>query len=151
MELAIVILVYICGLAAVLVELMVPGMIMGTIGLLAVLASIVYALTTGHTLAGGVLICLTVALIPLFFMLWKGIMGRYFALRSDEKGFRASSTVSEELVGAGGVTVTALRPSGIARIDNRRCAVVTQGEMLDKGVQIKVIDVSGNRVVVRKA
>lgn len=47
-----------------------------------------------------------------------------------------------------GVTVSALRPAGLARIDGRRIDVVTRGEMLDPDCPIQVLDVTGNRVVV---
>jgi membrane-bound serine protease (ClpP class) len=47
-----------------------------------------------------------------------------------------------------GVTVTALRPAGLARIDGRRIDVITRGEMLDADVPIRVLDVTANRVVV---
>ncbi len=47
-----------------------------------------------------------------------------------------------------GVALTPLRPTGIARIDGRRVDVVTRGEMLPADCPIRVLDVSGNRVVV---
>ncbi len=47
-----------------------------------------------------------------------------------------------------GVTVSALRPAGLARIDGRRIDVVTRGEMLEADCPILVLDVTGNRVVV---
>jgi membrane-bound serine protease (ClpP class) len=53
------------------------------------------------------------------------------------------------LVGKSGVTLTALRPAGYARIDNAKVDVVTRGEMLEKDCAIVVHDVSGNRVVVK--
>ncbi|MEC9046661.1 MAG: NfeD family protein [Planctomycetota bacterium] len=52
------------------------------------------------------------------------------------------------LQGKRGVTLSPLRPSGFARIDGRKVDVVTRGEMIDDGVEVSVIDVSGNRVVV---
>ena len=52
------------------------------------------------------------------------------------------------LQGKRGVTLSPLRPSGFARIEGRKVDVVTRGEMIDEGVEVSVIDVSGNRVVV---
>lgn len=49
-----------------------------------------------------------------------------------------------------GVTLSALRPSGFARIDGRKVDVVTRGEMLDKDCPVRVIEVQGNRVVVTR-
>lgn len=47
-----------------------------------------------------------------------------------------------------GVAVSPLRPAGFARIDGRRVDVVTRGEMLDEGCPVRVVDTTGNRVVV---
>ncbi len=54
----------------------------------------------------------------------------------------------EELVGQEGVTITKLRPAGIARIGKRRIDVVTLGEWVNPGTRIKVIEVNGPRVIV---
>ncbi|HLQ38911.1 MAG TPA: NfeD family protein [Planctomycetota bacterium] len=50
-----------------------------------------------------------------------------------------------------GVTTSALRPAGFARIDGRRVDVVTRGEMIPAERTVKVIEVTGNRVVVAAA
>ncbi|HUU84225.1 MAG TPA: hypothetical protein VM243_12045 [Phycisphaerae bacterium] len=49
-----------------------------------------------------------------------------------------------------GVALSVLRPAGKARIRDQVRDVVTEGEMVDKGAPIEVIDVSGNHVVVRR-
>lgn len=53
-----------------------------------------------------------------------------------------------ELLHKEGITLSTLRPTGFARIDERRVDVVTRGEMLPKDCEVVVLDVSGNRVVV---
>lgn len=53
------------------------------------------------------------------------------------------------LLGKHGVALTQLRPAGIALIDEKKVDVVTAGEFLLKGAEITVVDVTGNRVVVR--
>jgi membrane-bound serine protease (ClpP class) len=55
-----------------------------------------------------------------------------------------------DLVSREGITVTALRPAGMAMIDGRKVDVVTLGEFIEKDVPIRVVDNSGNRVVVRE-
>jgi len=55
-----------------------------------------------------------------------------------------------ELVGREGVTLTPLRPAGMAQIDGRKIDVVTLGDFIEKDVPIRVVDNSGNRVVVRQ-
>jgi membrane-bound serine protease (ClpP class) len=52
-------------------------------------------------------------------------------------------------VGDVGITVSALRPAGKGRFGSTLVDVVTEGDLLDPGVQIEVIERRGNRVVVR--
>jgi len=54
------------------------------------------------------------------------------------------------LVGAVGTAVTPLRPSGIGLFNNRRIQVVSEGEFIPKEHRIQVMEVAGNRVVVRE-
>jgi membrane-bound serine protease (ClpP class) len=54
------------------------------------------------------------------------------------------------LKGKTGVTVTELRPSGIAEINGKRYSVVSEGEMIDSSVEIIVKEVEGNSIIVRK-
>jgi membrane-bound serine protease (ClpP class) len=147
-QLTLIIGIYVCGLVAMVVEMFIPGAVIGTIGFLAVLGSVIYALATGHQVTALVLIGCTLALLPVFFMLWKNVVGRLFAMKGEERDFSPSTTVNEELVGVEGVAVTHLRPTGIARLDERRYDVVSRGELIEKGTPIKVVEVSGNRVVV---
>lgn len=48
-----------------------------------------------------------------------------------------------------GTAFSTLRPSGKAQIDGQLVDVVTEGEFIDPGTAIEVVEVSGNRVVVR--
>ena len=52
------------------------------------------------------------------------------------------------MVGARGIALTDLRPSGVARIDNHRIDVVTEGGFIEEGKTIEVIaDEEYRRVV----
>jgi membrane-bound serine protease (ClpP class) len=150
-ELAIIIVVFLCGLLAMFIELFIPGAVMGMIGFLAVVGSIIYAVVSDHMVTAAVLTVCAIAFVPVFFMLWKGVVGKFLAIKAEESGFRPSTTITEDLVGAEGEAMSTLRPSGIALLNDRRYDVVTRGEMLQKGTRLKVIEVSGNRVVVRRA
>ncbi len=149
-EMSVVILIFICGLLAMFIELFIPGVVMGVVGMMAAIGSIVYAVMTGHMTAAAVLLVIALTFVPIFFIMWKGVMARFMAIKAEERDFRPSTTVTEDLVGIEGEATTALRPSGIARLSDRRLDVVTRGEMLSKGTRIKVIEVSGNRVVVKE-
>ncbi len=63
-----------------------------------------------------------------------------------------SSTTPTPLVKPGqkGISVTALRPAGAARIDGRKVDVITKGELIEAHQEIIVVEVEGNRIVVKK-
>jgi len=54
------------------------------------------------------------------------------------------------LLGSRGNAMTVLRPSGKAQFGDRLVDVVSEGPFIDPGQQIEVIEVNGNRVVVRE-
>lgn len=61
---------------------------------------------------------------------------------------QAADEIDEVTIGQHGLTVTRLRPSGLARLGDKRLDVVTRGEYLEKGVPIRVDAVEGMRIVV---
>lgn len=66
--------------------------------------------------------------------------------RSMDTSRRSQGSIS--LVGLRGIALTDLRPAGIARIDNRRVDVVTEGDFIEEGRSIEVIaDEEYRRVV----
>jgi len=54
------------------------------------------------------------------------------------------------LVGHAGVAETALRPTGKALVDGRRYDVVSEGDFVEQGAAIEVVEVTGARIVVRR-
>jgi len=55
----------------------------------------------------------------------------------------------DHLVGEIGVSVTQLTPSGKARVGNQILDVVTEGEVIERGEMVRVIQTQGNRIVVQ--
>lgn len=62
---------------------------------------------------------------------------------------RESLARQEHLLGRRGVAFTPLVPSGKARFDDELVDVLTDGEFVDRGLPVEVVEVRGNRVVVR--
>jgi len=54
----------------------------------------------------------------------------------------------EELVGQQGVTTTQLTPSGKARFGDQLVDVIADGELIEPGTRITVVEIHGNRVMV---
>ncbi len=69
---------------------------------------------------------------------------------SRETGY-LSAAVRAELVGATGVALTDLRPSGAARINDERIDVVAEADWIPAGTPVRVVRAEGYRHVVRPA
>ena len=68
---------------------------------------------------------------------------------AQEISRRESLVDLEGFVGTRGTTATQLTPSGKARFGEMLLDVITDGEVVERGRQIEVVEVRGNRVVVR--
>lgn len=142
------------GLVLIILELFLPGGIMGILGVAAMLTGLILA---GGSLSG-ILIAIAIAIVVT-------IIGSYFFIRSfgyngplkrlvlfdstsSEKGY-LSHQERLDLTGRTGVTATPLRPSGSVKVDDEYLDVVTEGSYIEKGQLVKIVKVSGGRVVVR--
>jgi len=52
------------------------------------------------------------------------------------------------LLGKEGIAITMLRPAGKVEIDSERYSVLTQGEIIEAGTKVRVIEVEGSHIVV---
>jgi membrane-bound serine protease (ClpP class) len=73
------------------------------------------------------------------------------AATSTAEGYSASSGSAKTLLGATGVAETNLRPSGKGRFGDELVDVVTEGDLIERGKPITIVDVQGSRVVVKRA
>ncbi len=134
----------------------IPGFgITGILGILLLgggLATAFMKLSMPMALAATFTAILGVILLLLWFFLVfpKTSMGKQFILQteaSNAEGFVAVDDKSA-YIGKEGITVTMLRPSGIAKIDGERVDVMTDGEFVEKGVKVKVTKTRQNTVIV---
>jgi membrane-bound serine protease (ClpP class) len=111
-----------------------------------------FGLTTGLIYASAA-VALTIPFA--IFGLWLAPRTRFVqslildATESRVDGFQAPPQDLVKLVGKSGISITPLRPAGMASIEGRRIDVVSQGEFTDAKIEVEVILVEGNRVVVR--
>ena len=142
------------GLAFIVAEVLFPSL--GLLSLLAT-ACIVGALavafadstSTGLNFLIAVAVLVPVVMLVGFKLFPRSPMGR--KMIAPGLSFDATASTDERdsaLLGREGVVESALRPTGIARIDGRRVDVVTRGELLEPPARVRVIEVTGNRVVV---
>lgn len=71
-------------------------------------------------------------------------------LNEQETGYHAAPDEHRSLEGKTGKALTDLRPGGTVEIDGQRVSVTTEGDFLDQHTDVKVVEVEGNRIVVRK-
>jgi len=145
----IIVVLFIVGVMAIVVEMFVPGLIIGMMGFVLCAISIVMAFQAENASLGWTLAVTGMVLVPILVVVWFKVFTTYFAVNTTEEGQTAATEEDEELLGKEGVTLTKLRPAGVARIAERRVDVMADGEMIEKGVRIEVIKVEGNRVLVR--
>ena len=149
------ILFFVLGLVAVLLEIVTPGGVLALLGGIFLLIAVAIAFSMGVGLGLTVLV-LALMLAPMTFMIGMRLarttaVGKVLGLNrvlDKESGCVASDVSLEELVGRRGRALTTLRPAGLALIEGRRVDVVTRGFMIANGVAVKVVQVEGNRVVV---
>lgn len=138
------------GIMAIYVEVFVPaGGLIGVVGGGAIVAAVVVGFQSFGP-ATGTLVLVT-ALVATPFAVAVGF--KLFPRTRVGRGLILSTTLETEsphahLLGAVGVAVTVLRPSGTARFGERNASVVTGGEFVEAGTPIQVTRVEGARIVV---
>lgn len=94
-----------------------------------------------------------VASLAVFRLLPRLPLGKRMVLETElpaEAGYISAPERDRRWLGKDGVTISPLRPAGIAQLDGERVDVVSEGAFIEAGVPIQVIRVDGNRVVVRR-
>jgi len=149
---AIIVLV-IVGFLMIAAEVFVPGMILGSLGGLCLIGSVVLCYVAFGPLAGTAAFAALAVLTILGFFLWLRLfphtpLGKRMMLNSS----LSSQTTLEipDLIGATGEAVTPLRPAGTALIQGRRRDVVAETGLIEVGEKISVVSQEGVRIVVRK-
>ncbi|MFH1038795.1 MAG: NfeD family protein [PVC group bacterium] len=148
-----IIFLFVVGLLMVCLEVFIPGGIVGTLGAVAMIGSVILGFTDrgtafGFYWMGGVLILTLFGLYLSIRFLPRSPAGRRLFLHSSEAGYAVAGEEGEGLIGKTGLAFTDLRPAGLIDVEERRIDVVTGGEYIVKGRTVTVIGVEGNRVIV---
>lgn len=140
------------GYIFLILELFVPGGILGALGGISIAYGcyLAFGLGAGWGFSAlGLSVLVTVILVRTFV---KSRTARRLVLSGEEpKSWKAQDTSLTELVDQEGRTLSPLRPAGLAEIGEERVDVVTDSEFLHTGVLVRVVEVEGNRVVVEAA
>jgi membrane-bound serine protease (ClpP class) len=150
------------GIALMLVEVLVlPGFgVAGVLGIIAMMGSIFLSLIGQMPTMGDMMVALQIlgtSMLIVGFVGWQLIKRlpddrrahRLFLNESltRELGF-TSSHARDQLIGAEGVALTDLRPSGAARFGDESVDVVSRGTFVTAGTPVRVVSAEGYRHVV---
>lgn len=156
MELLIPILLIVVGFALILVEVyLVPGFnVIGILGFLLIVFAIGYVYTETGVLGGSLaLLGSTAAGIGLFYGLWRsGAWNRFIlatSLRHDDELVAREHEHRARYLGKTGVAITPLRPTGVIEIGGERIEVVTEGEFIAAGSNVRVVAMDRRRYFAR--
>ncbi len=150
------ILCLITGVGLLVVEVFVPGFgLPGVSGIVLLAVGIGLTWTTYGAVAGlaVTLIALALAGISISVSVKSAATGKLSKseLILNEVTKPVEHEEAEALNGKEGVTATVLNPVGIAEFDGVRLNVVSEGSYLEKGTKVRVQQVEGNKIIVRKA
>jgi membrane-bound serine protease (ClpP class) len=163
---------FVFGLLLLVVEFFLfPGhFVSAALGTVAVLAALVLAMA-GHLPGAPIMPSWDQVQIPLIKVFGSMIgaflaailLGRYLpkstlfrkmelvAATSTAEGYTSSLGEAKGLIGVAGIAETNLRPSGKGRFGDKLVDVVTEGDLIERGKAITIVEVQGSRVVVKAA
>lgn len=163
------VIVFVVGVGLLLVEIFViPGFgVAGISGLVLVVLSLVVALiaNVGFSFPSGDAVANALLTLAVTMLLFVGMLfgfgkvlprsNRFNQLvlqpaLSSKSGY-TSATDHADYIGRTGTTLTSLRPSGAVELDGERIDVVTAGDYIDAGVDVRIVRVNGSRIEVRRA
>lgn len=156
-EYSIALLLSLIGLLLVVAEVFFPsGGVLGATAGLSLIAAIYFAYTKGGWTSGLYFAAADTVLVPVLIVLafqWLPYtpMGKVLLGRAPTAEEVDPADARHEMVGKVGVARSKLLPAGSVEIDGRMLDCVSAGQAIDPGEYVRVIEVRGNRVVVRRA
>jgi len=144
----------IAGVALLLAEVFLPGMVAGVLGVVCLLGAAVVGFAEFSPKIGSLILMAELLAGTILTILWM----RYFPKTPFGKKYILDpSTAShapnqvEQWMGCDGVALTDLRPAGSARLDGEKVDVITTGEHLEAGTRVRVVRIDGPSIFVRRA
>ena len=144
----------IVGILAVIAELVLPGGILGIIGMLCLLGAVgmtfaEFGMTAG-TIAVAALFAFGLATLNIWMKYFHKLPLTRSLILNDETGRDKKRDSLQNMMGQIGTTVTDITPSGHAIIDGKKIDVMTEGPSIPKGSQVEITATRGPSIIVRK-
>jgi membrane-bound ClpP family serine protease len=152
------IILVVIGMILIVVEMLIPGFgaagISGGIALIAGLAIGSSSVPAAMFSLLIIVVLLAVMAILVFRSALRGKLSRSPVVLNTTINAGSTDRNDEQmrhLIGKRGMTLTALRPSGIAAIDGVRVDVSSEAEFIDKDTEVEVVSTDGMKVLVKRA
>jgi len=146
---------FIIGIGLLVVEMFEPGF--GFFGVFGVVSLIGCIFVTASTITEGIMltafffVILLIMLGIFLFLVSKGKLPGKLVLKDSESRSDGYSSTRDmnEFLGKTGNVITTCRPVGNVDFDGVKLEVVSRGEFIEKDTPVEVIEIEGNRVVVK--
>lgn len=147
---------FVLGIVALAIEFTIPGFgVFGAVGIVLILLGLMFSAKTLHEflVRAGITMLICIISIPIMIKLFGKL--KLFdkivnkSVETTEGGYIVPTKERTDILGMTGMTMTPLRPSGMATINDKRFDVLSIEGFVDSGVTIKVIETSGNRIIVK--
>lgn len=140
------------GLLFVLLEFYLPGAVLGTIGGILIVSSLInFAQSYDSVLANALFLFLTIGLLiaVIKFALWRIPKSKSIYLKTDQEGYIASQ-YDRNAIGQTAVVFTDLKPGGYILIKGEQHQAISESGYLTKGAEVVVIGGEGESLIVKK-
>jgi membrane-bound serine protease (ClpP class) len=149
-----IVVLFIIGVILILAEVfIIPGFgIAGISGIAAVLVSLFFIFPNTTIAINVMLAVILFTLVIAIYMVKKFGTSRFWkriSLESNSENYYSSSS-KKDYLNQEAETMSKLRPAGTINLDGKRVDAVSEGGFIEKGKKVKVISVSGSRIVVRE-
>lgn len=147
---------FVLGIGLLIMEALMPGFgIAGFSGIALEVVALVLTWQQHGTMAtlGMLLIVLSVLAIAISTSLHSLTKGKSSIVNSHTESTDAGYRSAEDMqvfLGREGTATTALRPTGLGEFDGVRLNVVSEGDFIENGTKIRVTQIEGSRIVVKK-
>lgn len=141
----------ILGLVMLFAEILMPGFgLFGILGTISLFGSLVLT----YRLYGMVtfLIMLAAMVVIFFAMLYiakKSGLYNKVILKDKQEAKDFDESVLQGLLGQVGITQSTLRPFGVVEFDGKMVDVCSQGDFIDRGEKVQVVQITGKTVTVK--
>ncbi len=141
------------GIVLVLLEVIVPGGVLGVLGVLAMLGGCVLAFFDLGAEGGWIATAAAIGALGVsLFIEFKGLprtrWGKKLFLERAIDGASQEKPAEEAIVGKTGEAVTMMAPTGYVMIEGRRYEAASQSGLIAKGVAVRVVGVNNFHLIV---